>query len=276
MTYVDLTSGDLALAALLLLVNGLISLGFGLRLETSLAAAAVRMVVQLGVLGLLLKLVFEQASPLWTGVAALAMVAVAGGELLRRQAHRFRGLFVQGSGHLLLFTVGGLATLYALVVIGPTPWYAPRYVLPILAMVTGGTLTTAGVALETLVEGALSERAGIEARMALDAGRFTAFRPLLRRTLHSDCMAAAQDVSGRSAFATLAVVRRLRGRRLAWFACTRPRGGRHAAHRPARGWRHRRSRSAMSRPAIPYTCPHTPWRTTCRDRKASAAASSRQ
>ena len=59
MNYIDLTSGDLALAALLL-VNGLISLGFGLRLEASLAAAAVRMVVQRGVLGFLLKLVFAQ------------------------------------------------------------------------------------------------------------------------------------------------------------------------------------------------------------------------
>ena len=185
MIYIDLTSGDLALAALLLLVNGLISLGFGLRLEASLAAAAVRMVLQLGVLGFLLKLVFEQPSPLWTGVAALAMVAVAGGELLRRQGHRFRGLYVQGSGHLLLFAVGALATLYTLVVIGPKPWYAPRYVLPILAMVTGGTLATAGVALQTVIEGALSERAGIEARMALGAGRFTAFRPLLRRTLQT-------------------------------------------------------------------------------------------
>jgi putative ABC transport system permease protein len=195
MTYVDLTYGDLALAAGLILVNGLISLGFGLRLEASLAAAAARMVVQLGLLGFLLKLVFEHASLLWTGLAALALVAVAGWELLRRQGHRFRGLFVRGSGHLLLLAVGGLATLCGVLVIDPTPWYAPRYVLPILAMVTGGTLATAAVALQTLIEGALSERAGIEARMALGAGRFTAFLPLLRRTLQTALTPLLQTMS---------------------------------------------------------------------------------
>jgi putative ABC transport system permease protein len=195
MTYVDLTFSDLGLAALLILVNGLISLGFGLRLEASLVAAVARMVVQLGLLGILLKLVFEQTSPLWTGLAALALVAVAGWELLRRQGHRFRGLFVRGSGHLMLLAVGGLATLCAVLVIGPTPWYAPRYVLPILAMVTGGTLTTAGVALQTLIEGALRERAGIEAHMALGAGRFTAFRPLLRRTLQTALTPLLQTMS---------------------------------------------------------------------------------
>ena len=57
---------DLGLAALLLVVNGAISLAFGLRLETSLAVAAVRMVVQLAAVGFVLKFVFAQSSPLWT------------------------------------------------------------------------------------------------------------------------------------------------------------------------------------------------------------------
>ena len=45
-----------------------------------------------------------------------------------------------GTGTLLF--VGLSATVFAVAgVIGPEPWYAPRYVLPILGMVLGNALT---------------------------------------------------------------------------------------------------------------------------------------
>jgi putative ABC transport system permease protein len=67
--------------------------------------------------------------------------------------------------------------------IGPQPWYAPRYVLPILGMVLASTLTSVSLALQTLTEGAERERDAIEARIALGATRFEAFSALLRRAL---------------------------------------------------------------------------------------------
>jgi putative ABC transport system permease protein len=186
MSYVELSALDLALAALLLIINGVISLAFGLRLETSLAIAAVRMGVQLGAVGFVLNFVFAQASPLWTVLIALAMVLVAGTELVQRQERRFAGWWAYGLGNMTLLLVGGLATLYAVaVVIGPQPWYAPRYVLPILGMVLGNTLTSVSLALQTLTEGAERERAAIEARIALGATRFEAFAIVLRRSIRT-------------------------------------------------------------------------------------------
>ena len=85
MNPVALTFTDLALAASLLILNGAISVAFGLRLERSLAIAAIRMVVQLAAVGFVLKFVFEQTSPAWTALIALVMVLVAGLELLQRQ-----------------------------------------------------------------------------------------------------------------------------------------------------------------------------------------------
>ena len=182
MSYVELSALDLVLAALLLVINGAISLAFGLRLEASLAIAAVRMAVQLAAVGFVLKLVFAQTSPLWTLLIALMMVLVAGYELVQRQERRFAGWWAYGLGNMTLLLVGGLATLYAVgVVIGPHPWYAPRYVLPILGMVLGNTLTSVSLALQTLTEGAERERA----RIALGATRFEAFATVLRRALRT-------------------------------------------------------------------------------------------
>jgi putative ABC transport system permease protein len=186
MSLVALTPIDLALAALLLIVNGAISVAFGLRLEHSLAIAAARMVVQLAAVGFVLKFVFDQTSPLWTALIALVMVGVAGFELFQRQDRRFLGWWAYGLGNATLLLVGALATLYAVAaVIGPQPWYGPRYVLPILGMVLGNTLTSVSLALQTLTEGAERERAAIEARIALGATRFAAFAPVVQRALRT-------------------------------------------------------------------------------------------
>ena len=184
MSAVPLTLEDLALAALLLVVNGAISVALGLGLERGLLVAAVRMVVQLTAVGFVLNLVFAQTSPAWTLLVALVMVLVAGIELWQREDRQHRGWLAYGLGNATLLLVGGLATLYAAaVVVGPEPWYAPRYVLPILGMVLGTTLTSVSLALQTLTEGAERERAAIEARIALGATRFTAFAGVLRRAL---------------------------------------------------------------------------------------------
>ena len=76
MSTVELSNLDLALAAMLLFINGAISLAFGLRLEKRLAIAAVRMAVQLAAVGFVLKSVFAQTSPWWTILIALVMVGV--------------------------------------------------------------------------------------------------------------------------------------------------------------------------------------------------------
>jgi putative ABC transport system permease protein len=186
MSFVELSTADLALASLLILVNGAISLAFGLRLERGLAIAAIRMTVQLAAVGFVLAFVFAQTSPGWTVLIAIVMVAVAGFELMQRQERRFQNWWAYGFGNLTLLLVGGLATLYAVVmVIGPSPWYAPRYIIPILGMVLGNTLTAVSLALQTLTEGAERERAAIEARIALGATRYEAFSSVLRQSMRT-------------------------------------------------------------------------------------------
>ncbi|MDX2204196.1 MAG: iron export ABC transporter permease subunit FetB [Hyphomicrobiaceae bacterium] len=178
--------GDLAAAALLLGINGAISLAFGLRLEASLAIAAVRMIVQLSAVGLVLKFVFAQTSPLWTLGLAVAMAMVAGLELISRQDRRFKTWLTYGLGSGTLLVVGALGTLYATaIVIGPSPWYAARYVVPILGMVLGNALTSASLVLQTLNDAAERDRGVIENRLALGATRYAAFGTILARALRT-------------------------------------------------------------------------------------------
>jgi putative ABC transport system permease protein len=166
---------DLSAAAVLLLVNGALSWAFRLGLGRSMAIAAARMAAQLGAVGFVLKITFEQNSPFLTAALALAMILVAGLEVVMRQDQRPGWLAVYGVGTGTLFLVGLVATTYTLTaIIGPTPWYAPRYALPILGMILGNCLTGVALVLNTLMHSAARERAAIEARIALGATRFEA------------------------------------------------------------------------------------------------------
>ena len=181
-----LANSDLILAACLLAINGALSLAFGLRLELGLAIAAIRTAVQLAVIGFVLKFVFAQSSPLWTAGVALLLFSVAGYELLQRQQRRFKGWWAYGLGNATLLFAGGLATVYSVaIVLGARPWYTPRYLLPILAMVLGSTLTSISAVLQTLTDGIERERGTIEARLAHGGTRFAALVPLLRRALRT-------------------------------------------------------------------------------------------
>lgn len=189
MTYVPLDLGDLAIAASLMIVIGAISIGFRLGLEKTIAVAALRMVLQLALVGLVLKFIFEVNAPQWTLLFALVMLAAAGYEVASRQSRRIRGWQPLALGAGLPFVAGLAATfLAAFVIIQPDPWYAPRYILPILGMMLGNALSGVSLVLDTITQGANRERQAIEARLALGASRFEAMHGVLKRGLTAGTM----------------------------------------------------------------------------------------
>ncbi|MFQ5626716.1 MAG: ABC transporter permease, partial [Methyloligellaceae bacterium] len=181
-SYIALTYWDLAMAAALILINGLLSVAFRLGLERTLFIAAIRMTVQLMAVGFVLKFIFAQTSPLWTLGIGLCMVLLAGREAMARQTRRYKGWWAYGLGTTTLLFVGLLAVLFGVgVLIGPDPWYTARFVLPVLGMVLGNTLTGISLGLETLTTSAQRERASIEARIALGGTRFEALSVVSRQ-----------------------------------------------------------------------------------------------
>jgi putative ABC transport system permease protein len=188
-TYVELSYWDLALAAALILINGALSLYFRLAIERTLFIAALRMTVQLMAIGFVLKFVFAQVSPLWTAGLALVMVLVAGREVRARQETPFKGWLAYGLGTATLLFVGTIATIFGVgVLIGPEPWYAARYIIPVLGMMLGNTLTGISLGLDNLTTAARRERGAIEARIALGAKRFEALSGVVTGALRTGMM----------------------------------------------------------------------------------------
>lgn len=187
--YVPLGLGALALAASLIAINGVISYAFHLKLERTLLLASVRMIVQLAIVGLVLKLIFDASSPWVTLLAALFMAGVAGFEAVSRLERPFAGWQAYGLGASTLLATGLLAALFTTAgIIGPEPWYQPRVVLPILGMVLGNALTGVSLVLDTMTDVTSRDRGAIEARLALGETRFSAFEGVVQRALKTGMM----------------------------------------------------------------------------------------
>lgn len=184
--YIPLDHLDLALAAGFLLLNGLFSLLLGLGLERRLLIAGLRMSVQLILVGLVLKALFDLAQPWLVLLVALVMVAVAGREIWARQQRRLGGPWGYGIGTGAALLAGGLITLIGLGVhIQPEPWWSPRYALPLLGMILGNLMTGVALAVDSLHDLLHRERSAVEARLLLGYTRREALLPVLRRALHS-------------------------------------------------------------------------------------------
>ena len=176
---IPLDAADLAIAACLVFVAGAVSLGLRLGLERRLALASVRTVVQLLLIGYVLKWVFDQSSPLTLILALTLMLVAASRAAVARSSRTFSGATGRAFVTLVLC---GLATTFTVteLVIGVEPWYEPRYVIPLLGMVLGNGLTGISLCLDHLLERLAEQGAIVEMELAHGATKWEAARDVLR------------------------------------------------------------------------------------------------
>ena len=189
MNYIQLGYSDLILPALLVVMNGVLSIALQLKLERQLAVASVRMVIQLVLVGYVLTFLFAAVSLLWTALAALIMVLFASREIVARQKRRLLGLWTYGLGAGCTLLAGGTVTMFSLLTqLRPDPWYHPRYALPLLGMILGNTMTGVSLGLDLLVSGVARERAAVDSCLALGGTRYQALLPMIRDALRGGFM----------------------------------------------------------------------------------------
>jgi putative ABC transport system permease protein len=187
---------DLAVAAILVLLNALLSWLLDLGLTSTMLIAGVRAVVQLLLVGLVLKTVFALASPLLIAAVMTVMLAMASWEIGSRQERRFAGPWGYGIGAGTTMLATLLVTAFALVgALRPDPWYAPQVLIPLVGIILGNVMNGVSVSLNALNTAIVRERSAIEARLALGADRYTALKPLQRSALRSGMIPIINQMS---------------------------------------------------------------------------------
>lgn len=183
--YVELSTIQVSLVAGLIFVNAIISLIFRLKLEVSLLIASLRTVLQLTLIGLVLRWIFQRDEWYWLAMLAVTMTIVAGVTASSRSQRKYRGMWLDS-----LFAIGlscWVTTLITLRILlhGHEPWWQAQYAVPLLGMVLGNALTGISIGLNSLTDACLSRRGEIESDLAMGATGFEAALPAIRNAVRS-------------------------------------------------------------------------------------------
>ncbi len=185
--YMEISVGEIGLAALLILANGLISVFLKLKLEKQLLIASIRMVVQLFAIGLILKWVF--AADKWYIVLAIMAVMTVIAGLAARNRSRIRYQGMQFDALFSIWIPSWLTMGIGLVLIMHIePWYSPQYVIPVLGMIMGNTLTGVSLGLDRITNELTQKRDHVEMMLSLGASGWEAYREPAQNAVRAGMM----------------------------------------------------------------------------------------
>lgn len=185
----------LGAASLFIVIDAALSVVLKLGVARSLIVAACRTVIQLLLVGLILKTVFASDSSFLIGAVLVTMFGTASYEILSRQEHRFSGWWRYGldAGTTLIATM--LVSVFALRVLHAVPWYAPQVLIPLVGIVLGSVMNGVSISLNAFNNGLIRERGAIEAQLALGSSRHEALKPLQRSALRSGLIPIVNQMS---------------------------------------------------------------------------------
>jgi putative ABC transport system permease protein len=175
---IPLDTMDLVISTLLILAAGVTSILLRLGLERRLLLAAIRTVLQLLLVGYVLEYVFG-LNTWWAVMAVLAiMFAVAAHAAVGRSSRTFPGAYALSL--LSLVACGMLVvTIVTGVIVGVEPWWTPQYLIPLLGMILGNSLTGISLGLDHLLESLDRRRPHVELLLMMGATRWEAARSAL-------------------------------------------------------------------------------------------------
>lgn len=182
----ELRPTEVGIAAALILLNGVISLALGLGLARQLGIASVRTVVQLLLIGVVLKWIF--AVEHWSVIVAvmLCMSLIAGSAAVQRTDRRYPGIWLT-SVTAMLVSSWLMIAIALTAIIPPAAWSASaaQYAIPLMGMILGNTLNGISLGLDRLTDALMTQHGEVELRLTLGATRWQAAQPAVRTAVRT-------------------------------------------------------------------------------------------
>ena len=168
MNVIPLSFIDLGIASILVLLLAFISWQTRLGLGRRLLISASRMILQLLLIGLILRVLFQTIN-VWLIIGlACIMMLIAGREIISRQKRRIKGGHGYFIGVFSMFLSSFTISIFTLlVIINVKPWYTPQYFIPLLGILLGNTMTGISLATDRLTSQLYEKRNVIEQRLYL-------------------------------------------------------------------------------------------------------------
>ena len=177
-----LTNADIALASSLIIIVLLVSWFLHLRLTKTLIIAAVRTVIQLSFIGLILAWIFAREQWYEVLIILTIMTLIAGSAAKNRVKRTYKGLLVDTL--IAVSTSAVLVTVIAIsLILQVQPWYTPQFIIPILGLILGNSLTAISLTSNQLIENLHGQQGRIEMMLSLSATPFEAVHEQIRAAI---------------------------------------------------------------------------------------------
>ncbi|MCL2761141.1 MAG: iron export ABC transporter permease subunit FetB [Desulfuromonadales bacterium] len=141
--------------------------------------SSIRMGLQLLVVGYILTLIFTVNSPVLVILMLFIMIGfsmqIAGSRIKKRIPKFYRIV-----GISIIVGCGGATFYFCLVVVGYSPWYDPRYLIPLAGMIIGNAMNSATLASERLSSEIGERENEIETALCLGANPKQAVMPAIK------------------------------------------------------------------------------------------------
>src|SRR6056297_1924967 len=153
---------------LVIIVMGIIKLR-GVSREKELLVASIRMTLQLTLTGYVLVYLFESMNPLYTILVIIVMEVFAIYNIYQRANMKLSKKIKEIIA--LSMAIGTLSSIiyFLLIVVNISPWYDPRYFIPISGMLIGNSMTGITLGVTRLVDGMRSKKHIVETALMLGA-----------------------------------------------------------------------------------------------------------
>lgn len=141
----------------------------GIPREKEILISSLRMTIQLVLTGYVLIYIFDNASPIFTILVICIMETFAIYNIFNRTKINLSKDLKKTISISMIF--GTLTSLFyfLFIVIGISPWYDPRYFIPIAGMLIGNSMTGISLGVSRLVDGMNSQKHLVESALMLGA-----------------------------------------------------------------------------------------------------------
>lgn len=162
--------------------------------ERDLVWASLRMVLQLLLAGYLLHWIFAWSRPLPVLLMLAVMFGFAVQVIGQRVQHKMPGFYAVLTTSLM-FGCGAVTFLFCIVIVGPSPWYDPRYLIPLAGMIVGNSMNGATLAAERLTSEMRDRRHELETLLCLGGSSAQAVRDVQRSAFRAALIPAINSMA---------------------------------------------------------------------------------
>lgn len=165
----DLQLWQMAASYIFILILLFIVRARGISREKEILISTIRMTIQLILTGYILVYLFNNINPLYTILVIVVMEIFAIHNIFKRARSKLSKSLKKIIAVSMLFGTLSSLLYFLLVVVNISPWYDPRYFIPIAGMLIGNSMTGISLGVTRLVEGMNAQRHLVESALMLGA-----------------------------------------------------------------------------------------------------------